>query len=1109
MGDGRVRSSRPGRSRSGRRSSTTRRASSASWPPIRTSTRRSGGPGRRCRATRRRCSRPSFGADRRAALREDGPVSERSHGSSGPRACSCAPSISSSRTAGSKGYVASVLVADLRGHGWGVRELELEHRAADHRARSASPLPRASCPTARRSRSPTTRRIRRRSTVERTRRGAGPSGAAGRAAGGRRGRPDGRPGPGARLHGREIEVRDAIAGPRTTAPPSRSPSPAFAWHESDDRAGLSRPRPSPGARRRRADGGLMLDRGIHSARLRYDVPALPCSSSWTSSRASSTSIAASARLRLGNRRQGAGDIADFLILQLCNRAEAAVAASGASRARLHPEASTAGWSAWPARRRPSPAGDRRPPALPILSPRRAGLRLPAADPGASAAARRVSRDRPQGDADPAASCTRAACARPRCRTARCSATSRSCIAVNAPVATESDPQRLARPDQDRAGRGIAGIVRPAVPRHPDPALSPVAPREIPLHRRHDLFRARPHNDYWRRLPQLGRPRFHVTGDWPEAWRWNAGRSGTGADGRQDDPFGLNDRERTQCSARSPAAAAPRPAAAAAPRRPSRRRRRCHAGTPGRGPLVAGGLRHADRWRPLLRCRARRPPIRTRCARSCRGELDRFRADRAHAHGRRRPAGRSATTSCARSSTTSVLNTPWGAHGGWGATASPARSTTTSRRASASSTCSTRRSASRSATRPCWSCCAAVSPWASRAATGWRRAARRSLQRPRGSRASLAELGGAEPSRARRPLAGRRRRRHVPLAQRIPLWVFGTAAARRLVAGLRRLPLRLGGYGDRLGPLVAEPAARSPVASRPAARRPPLPRLARGRARRSTAGLLCRRSSARRPGQRPGGAAARRCPADRAGPVRVRQRPIAAGREPLIGCIGQGWPTDPGRILVIGHTDNVPIRTRPRFPSNWELSKARADAASSALLAQVVARHGPHGRRRPGRYRADRAERHRGRARPNRRVEIVLLKVAEAERHAHPQGLLAVLTARWFWTPGRRRPARAADLVLRGPAGGGRLRPLASDAGGSSPSSHRRAVGPEQSLVACGRGAQRQALVDALAAPAAGPARRAEVAELARRFTGALEQAEQRRLGAAVASAAGSTSCPGT
>ena len=38
------------------------------------------------------------------------------------------------------------------------------------------------------------------------------------------------------------------------------------------------------------------------------------------------------------------------------------------------------------------------------------------------------------------------------------------------------------------------------------------------------------------------------------------------------------------------------------------------------------------------------------------------------------------------------------------------------------------------------------------------------------------------------------------------------------------------------------------------------------------------------------------------------------------------------IIVEGHTDNVPIRTR-RFPSNWELSSARATNVSSFVRGQ--------------------------------------------------------------------------------------------------------------------------------------------------------------------------------
>ena len=49
-------------------------------------------------------------------------------------------------------------------------------------------------------------------------------------------------------------------------------------------------------------------------------------------------------------------------------------------------------------------------------------------------------------------------------------------------------------------------------------------------------------------------------------------------------------------------------------------------------------------------------------------------------------------------------------------------------------------------------------------------------------------------------------------------------------------------------------------------------------------------------------------------------------------VADGLTDHPGRITVVGHTDNVPIRT-PRFPSNWDLSKARAQSA-----ADLMARH---------------------------------------------------------------------------------------------------------------------------------------------------------------------------
>ncbi|MEW8508498.1 MAG: type VI secretion system protein TssL, long form [Candidatus Thiodiazotropha sp.] len=43
---------------------------------------------------------------------------------------------------------------------------------------------------------------------------------------------------------------------------------------------------------------------------------------------------------------------------------------------------------------------------------------------------------------------------------------------------------------------------------------------------------------------------------------------------------------------------------------------------------------------------------------------------------------------------------------------------------------------------------------------------------------------------------------------------------------------------------------------------------------------------------------------------------------------------PGRIIVAGHTDNVPISTR-RFRSNWELSSARAVTVVHAMLSNAA------------------------------------------------------------------------------------------------------------------------------------------------------------------------------
>lgn len=78
------------------------------------------------------------------------------------------------------------------------------------------------------------------------------------------------------------------------------------------------------------------------------------------------------------------------------------------------------------------------------------------------------------------------------------------------------------------------------------------------------------------------------------------------------------------------------------------------------------------------------------------------------------------------------------------------------------------------------------------------------------------------------------------------------------------------------------------------------------------------------------------------------------------------------VLVGGHTDNVPIST-PRFPSNWTLSTARAEAVAKLLIEsglppeRVVV--GGFGAYHPRRDNASEEGR-----RQNRRIEVLLVPV---------------------------------------------------------------------------------------------------------------------------------------
>jgi len=96
--------------------------------------------------------------------------------------------------------------------------------------------------------------------------------------------------------------------------------------------------------------------------------------------------------------------------------------------------------------------------------------------------------------------------------------------------------------------------------------------------------------------------------------------------------------------------------------------------------------------------------------------------------------------------------------------------------------------------------------------------------------------------------------------------------------------------------------------------------------------------------------------------------ISSDNQGLLARIGDALRGVPGPVDVIGHSDNVPIRTL-RFPSNWELSKARAESVARILSARVA----PERLRADGRGEAEPVvpnDTAQGRAK-NRRVEITL------------------------------------------------------------------------------------------------------------------------------------------
>ncbi len=189
---------------------------------------------------------------------------------------------------------------------------------------------------------------------------------------------------------------------------------------------------------------------------------------------------------------------------------------------------------------------------------------------------------------------------------------------------------------------------------------------------------------------------------------------------------------------------------------------------------------------------------------------------------------------------------------------------------------------------------------------------------------------------------------------VPLWVVGAVTGVLLVLIYVGFEWRLGRSSDKIASDIAALRVAAPVPPRPAA----APRLAAFLPEEIQRGLVKVDDHA-----------------DRSvvtilgdGLFKPGEAAIGSDDQWLLGRIADALKRVPGQVDVIGHSDNIPIRTL-RFPSNWELSRARAESVARLLAASI----GPARVRADGRGDSEPVtpnDTPQGRAK-NRRVEITL------------------------------------------------------------------------------------------------------------------------------------------
>lgn len=171
---------------------------------------------------------------------------------------------------------------------------------------------------------------------------------------------------------------------------------------------------------------------------------------------------------------------------------------------------------------------------------------------------------------------------------------------------------------------------------------------------------------------------------------------------------------------------------------------------------------------------------------------------------------------------------------------------------------------------------------------------------------------------------------APAQRGVPAWTAGVAGLALLAILYAGFSYRLSGYGDDVAYDLpsAEPVALARFGSAPPAALPPPPAPRVVHATQSLEGFLAAE-------QREGLVEV----FDRGRDMVVLLRgeglfdsgsaEVRSGFLRTIARIGQALEDRAGIVRVAGHSDNVPIRTA-RFPSNWELSQARAASVAREL-----------------------------------------------------------------------------------------------------------------------------------------------------------------------------------